>query len=176
MTITGQQPPEISSAWNWPAEWAIERTFWSEVATRTVAGVLTIVLMAVPGLVYATIFGLLRLAAVLPILIGIALFAVVLVMYIVVLRVIRRRERKKIAGALAKDESRSGSIPSPEEIMSSSMEERKRIMSVYSQAIQDGVSQADRLGRRAARWSTVVALVCAIAGFVVPLLFFTTAK
>lgn len=168
MTSTDQRPQENSSAWNWPAEWANERTFWREVAARTIAGVLTIVILAVPGLVYATIFGLLRLDSVLPILIGIALFIVVLIVYIFVLRGIRRKESSEIEGVLAKDESRSESTPSPEAIMRSSVEERKRFMSAFSKATQDGVSQAERIAREANRRATRAAVIGASLGVLIP--------
>lgn len=46
-----------SKAWRWPSEWIHERAFWRDVASRTVAAVLTVIIIAVPGLIYAIIYG-----------------------------------------------------------------------------------------------------------------------
>ncbi|WP_306901686.1 hypothetical protein [Arthrobacter sp. B1I2] len=165
MTSTDQRPPENPSAWNWPAEWATERTFWREVAARTIAGVLSLVILAVPGLLYATIFGLLKPETGVPILIGITLFVVALVIYIVVLRRIRRKESGEIERVLAKDESRGESTPSPEEIMRSSPEARKRLLAAFSKVTQDGISQAEKIARDAHKRA---ALIGAGLGILVP--------
>ncbi|MFE4082265.1 hypothetical protein [Paenarthrobacter sp. YIM B13468] len=168
---SADQPPQKSSAWNWPAEWAVERTFWREVGTRTVAGVLTIVILAVPGLIYAAIFGLLTLGQVIQILIGIGVFALILAVYIVVLRMIRRRESKKIARALAEDKSQSGAIPTPEQLMGYSEELRAQIMSKLSRITQDDISQAERRARHLSMWTTVVGLLLGILSSLLPLWF-----
>lgn len=91
--------PEVSRAVYWPAEWAVERIFWREVAARTLAGVFTLVVIGVPALIYAGITGVLKPAQVWTILIGIALAGVVIVVYILVLRAFRSHERSKIERA-----------------------------------------------------------------------------
>lgn len=168
MTNANLQSPQKSSAWNWPAEWAVERTFWREVGTRTVSGVLTIVILAVPSLIYATFFGLLAPNQVIPILIGIALFAVVLTVYIFLLRMIRRSEIKKIAHALlAENKERTEPLPTPEQLMGFSDAERARIISVYSKNTQDGIGKAEKFALRAAKVATILsAIVSLVAGFI----------
>jgi Mg2+/citrate symporter len=93
------KPPEASRPVYWPAEWAVERAFWREVAARTLAGVFTLVVVGVPALIYAGASGVLDSDQVWTILIGIVLAAVVVVAYVLVLRGSRRRERSKIDSA-----------------------------------------------------------------------------
>ncbi|SIN91269.1 hypothetical protein SAMN05443544_1817 [Agromyces cerinus subsp. cerinus] len=89
------EPPGKSSAWNWPAEWAVERAFWREVAARTIAGVLTILIVGVPALIWAALSGVLTWDMVAPALIGFGLFLVVLIVYVTLLLVIRAVARSK---------------------------------------------------------------------------------
>lgn len=100
------EPPKQSSAWNWPAEWAVEQAFWREVATRTIAGVLTVVLLGVPGLIYATAAGLLRPDQLIPILIGVGVFLGLITIYLVVFVLIRASTRRRIKKALLDAASR----------------------------------------------------------------------
>jgi hypothetical protein len=171
MTITDQSIPNDSSAWNWPAEWAVERTFWREVATRTVAGILTIVVLAVPGLIYAAIFGLLAPRQVIPILIGIVLFALVLLTYVLVLRTIRRREIRKIKSALERDETKWGPIPTVSELIGVSAEERDLILSVYSQMTQQSVRELAKSATRNVILTTLAAVVASLVVALAPAYF-----
>lgn len=172
MTNANLQSRQQSSAWNWPAEWAVERTFWREVGTRTVSGVLTIVILAVPGLIYATVFGLLTLDQVIPIFIGIALFAVVLTAYIFLLRVIRRSEIKKIAQALlAENKGRTELLLTPEQLMGFSDAERARIISLYSKSTRDGIGKAEKFAQLAAMVVTLLSGIVGIVAGIIPLLW-----
>ncbi|WP_156386117.1 hypothetical protein [Arthrobacter sp. Soil764] len=133
--------------------------------------------MAVPGLIYAAIFGLLKLDQVFQILIGIALFTLVLVIYIVVLRMIHWRESEKIARAMEKDKlslvdrAKAGPIPTPEQLLGFSEEHRARIMSMFSRITQDDIREAEMRSRRWSILASVGALLAGVMAAFIPLLF-----
>lgn len=150
-------PSPNSSAWNWPAEWAVERAFWRDVATRTIAGVLTIILLAVPGLIYAGIYGLLTPAQVAPILIGIACFAAVIMSYLFVLWAIRLTTRRKIKKTLEREKRHADLTPSLWALFESSQGERDRIMSDFQQSTQNRVRRLVNISHFATAVATAVA-------------------
>lgn len=141
----------------------MERTFWRDVATRTIAGVLTILILAVPGLIYAGIYGLLTPAQVAPILIGITMFAALIVGYLFSLWVIRWTTRRKIKKTLGREKLVAETTPSLWEFFESSPEERDRILSGYGESTRNRITRQERFGRRLSNLATVTA---AIAGFV----------
>jgi len=163
MTVTPVPAPKRSSAWNWPAEWSVERAFWREVATRTIAGVLTVIILSVPGLLYALGFGILALGQVLPILIGISLFLVISATYVVVLRAIRRSERRKFARALEDDSPSSGPALSSEDLLSSEVDQRQRLLEFYSRTTRERVRQAGRKSGTLSILATIGAAILPVA-------------
>lgn len=90
------EPPKPSSAWDWPAEWAVERAFWREVATRTIAGVLTLIILGVPVLIWTAFTGVLTWDQVAPILIGIGMAVLFLLLYRISLRIVKRTRRRRV--------------------------------------------------------------------------------
>jgi hypothetical protein len=104
--MSDAKSPDVSQPLYWPAEWAVDRGFWREVAARTLAGVLTLVTIGVPSLIYAAASGVLTFDQVGPILIGVALVVLGAVAYVLVLRSIGRRGRRKIAEAISVAEAR----------------------------------------------------------------------
>lgn len=134
----------------------MERAFWREVGTRTIAGVLTIVIIGVPALIWAAVTGVLTWDTAAPILIGLGLFLLLLIVYIVALWVITRIERKKVAKALKKDRGPTSSpIPSAEVFLSYSAEHRARILDMVSQLTKDRITEAERTARASTKWATV---------------------
>jgi len=152
--------PELSHAVYWPAEWAVERTFWREVAARTLAGVFTLVIIGVPALIYAGITGVLQPAQVWTIIIGIALAGVVIVGYIFVIRAFRRRERQKIQRAMADaDVRRLVAMVSEEDLEK-----------IFKETTQK-VGTAQRWFSIQASVSTLLAVATAAAAALAPTLF-----
>ncbi|XYX63144.1 hypothetical protein ACAE71_02993 (plasmid) [Clavibacter nebraskensis] len=128
----------------WPAEWAVERPFWREVAARTLAGVFTLVVVGVPALIYAGIARALTPAQIWTIVIGIVLAAVVIVVYIFVLRAFRRGEQRKIDRAKAEE---------AESLIDAELtaEDRARIQRTRMQTVH-----------KAQRWANVGAIASAL--------------
>jgi len=157
--VSDPKNPEASRALYWPAEWAVERLFWREVASRTLAGVFTLVVIGVPALIYAGAGGVLTPDQVWPILIGVALSALVVVIYVLVLRAFRRRERRKIEDARRAEETRTL-------VASLTEEEKARIV---LEAMQE-VTKAQRSYDVQAILSTIVALAAAAAAALYPAL------
>lgn len=89
-----------SRPWRWPAEWAVDEKFWREVATRTIAGILTLVFLGVPGLIYAVSVGALTPDQAAPIWIGIGLFLGVILLYVAAIATIGAVSRSRERAAL----------------------------------------------------------------------------
>ncbi|POH60320.1 hypothetical protein [Arthrobacter glacialis] len=107
-----------------------------------------------------------------PILIGIVLFAFVLIAYFVALRTIRRGEIKKIANALLEENmARSEPLPTPEQLMGFSDAERARIMSVYSKNTQDGIGNAEKFAARASKLATFLTAIATTVAALIPLIW-----
>jgi hypothetical protein len=158
--VPDPQKPEISRPLYWPAEWAGERSFWREVAARTLAGVFTLVVIGVPALIYAGASGVLTWDRLGPILIGLALAALVVLAYVAILRVILGIERRKLAQASRTFEvSSNGQALSPEELL----------------ALVDALAHTtDAVGKQAFRWSlatTAAGVLSAFLALVVPYLW-----
>jgi hypothetical protein len=87
----------------WPAEWAVSHSFWREVATRTVAGILSLVFLGIPGVIYAVSFGALTTEQGWLIGIGLALVVVLIALYLAFLGISQalalRAERRASAQA-----------------------------------------------------------------------------
>lgn len=143
----------------WPAEWAVERLFWREVATRTVAGVLTLVILGVPTLIYASVFGLLTGDQLGPILIGVILAVLVVVAYIVVLTTIRKRTERNVAARQVAEASdlRRASL-APEELVRIRAEAQKEINETYRRSL------------RQSYLTSVLALLSAVLAVLLPAL------
>ncbi|PPF66641.1 hypothetical protein C5E16_10995 [Clavibacter michiganensis] len=77
------------------------------MAARTVAGVLTLVIIAVPTLIYAGASGVLTFDRLAPILIGVAACLLLVVVYVLSLGLINRVERRRVAVARAAFEATS---------------------------------------------------------------------
>jgi len=152
------EPTPQKSPWNWPAEWAVERAFWREVGTRTIAGILTILILGVPGLIYLLGFGLLTFGQVAPILIGLGLSTLVLVSYVLVLRRIRRKERLELLRALLDEQPISGSPVSPEDVLAFSTQQMREVLSRYPTRSQADVTNAAKASLRKQIITTVVGL------------------
>lgn len=143
------EPPEVSPAWRWPAEWAIERAFWREVAARTLAGVLTLVVIGVPALLYAGASGVLTFDRVAPILIGVGLALLIAVGYVAALAFIGRLERRRIARVISASES------------SVRVTIRTEDLHRYSMAQRAAIESARRSSRRSTIGTTFVGMVTA---------------
>lgn len=70
------------SPWDWPLEWSRDESFWREVATRTVAGILTLIFLGTPLVLYAMFSRALTPDQGVPILIGAGEALLVLAAYI----------------------------------------------------------------------------------------------
>jgi hypothetical protein len=157
--VSDEKPLEVSPPVYWPAEWAVERGFWREVAARTVAGVLTLVILGVPTLIYASVFGLLKGDQLGPILIGIAGTAAIVLGYILVLRMIRKRtERTVAAKKFAKAADLRRALLTPEELARIKEEAEKEINETY------------RRSRAQSFVTTAVAVLFGIAAALLPAL------
>lgn len=170
MTNITKPPSHNSAPLHWPAEWAKEELFWRDVATRTIAGVLTILILAFPGLIYAGIFGLLTPAQVAPILIGIALIAVLITGYLVVLWWIRRKTRIAIEDALEAEELDSETHIVMAALLASSPEERDRILSDYTETTASRIREADTLGKRLRSVASLTTLLATLIIGLAPLI------
>lgn len=135
----------------------MERAFWRDVATRTIAGVLTILILAVPGLIYAGIYGLLTPAQVAPILIGIAGFAALVIGYLSVLWVIRLTTRRNIKKTLERENRDAVLTPSVWARFQSSKGERDRILSDFDQSTQNDVRRLVNISHWVSAGATAVA-------------------
>lgn len=81
MTDVKDEPADRSSPWNWPVEWAVDEKFWREVATRTIAGILTLVFLGLPSIIYLLSTGIMTPNQGIPILIGVGLLLALLLIY-----------------------------------------------------------------------------------------------
>lgn len=73
MTELPEPPRRRAPALDWPIEWSRDEKFWREVATRTVAGMLALVFLGAPTLIYLMLAGGLSARVGVPILIGIGM-------------------------------------------------------------------------------------------------------
>jgi hypothetical protein len=90
----------MGGAWNWPAEWAVDEKFWREVATRTVAGILTLVFLGLPGVIFAMSTGALTAEQGMPIVIGASIIIGFIVLYTLAQVVVRAIARYRIINSL----------------------------------------------------------------------------
>lgn len=104
MTAAAEPPEKRSRAIDWPAEWWGDEKFWREVATRTVAGVLTLVILGVPSLVYLMGAGQLTLSIGMPILYGILMVAAAIAIWFIARAIVRAVEKKKARKILREDQ------------------------------------------------------------------------
>lgn len=102
--------PKPSRPLDWPGEWGRDEKFWREVATRTVAGMLTIVLLGVPSLIYLMIAGQLEASVGIPIIIGIVMVILFVFIWSFVRWVVRFFERRRLRKIV-----RQSAIPSASE-------------------------------------------------------------
>lgn len=162
-----------SSAWNWPAEWAVERAFWREVAARTLAGILTLVFLGLPGVIYAMAAGVLTVPQVMPIVIGVGIFLGLLLGYVIAQLIVRGVARRRIVEALGNANVASFGVPvldpfglvelSVQVLRSRDDEERRQLLVGFSTAAQQ---QAIDIARRAARAGILLGVAAAAAGIV----------
>jgi hypothetical protein len=137
--VPDAEPPEVSPPWRWPAEWAIERAFWREVSSRTIAGVLTLVAVGVPALIYAAASGVLTFDRVAPILIGVGLVLLLGIGYVLALRFIARRERRRIAEVINSSEGRVSITFRYEDLASFSVQQRADIESARKSSLRSTI-------------------------------------
>ncbi len=106
----GDRPSVI----DWPAIWARDEKFWREVATRTIAGALALVLLSGPSVIYLMIAGQLSASVVFPILIGLAFVVLAIFIWWIVRSIGRMVERRGLRRAVERDASgrRGGPVPS----------------------------------------------------------------
>lgn len=113
-TVEPTQPK--SNPFFWPAEWAVDDKFWREVATRTLAGVLTLLLLGVPVLLYAWSSGTITDATFFPIAIGAGIFVGSIVIYVIALLIVRWVSFRGTRETIRKDTAFKGPIPSASEL------------------------------------------------------------
>lgn len=128
------------------------------------SGVLTLVIIGVPTLLWAAVSGALQWQTVAPILVGIALFGGLAAIYMVTVVGIRRRERQKIAEALAVEEYVSDTLPDPKLLSTLTAEQRSRLIASISDAGRAQVIGAMRLARLQTRLATLASAVATVGG------------
>lgn len=105
MTSPPERPQHRADFLDWPAQWGRDERFWREVATRTLAGLLTLILLGGPSIIYLMIAGQLSTEVVVPILIGIGLVLFLIVAWWIVRKIARRVEKGRLREAVEKDPS-----------------------------------------------------------------------
>lgn len=167
VTLADDAAPKKSSAWNWPAEWAVERAFWREVGTRTISGMLTLIFLGAPVVFYAIWQGTLTPDQGWPILIAAGLWLLVGIVYVVLLAIIRgvsRRRARTVLRAGGGEEYTSVSTRDIDVILAT-FADGKTISIPYT--INRKTSESlSHIQRSQAIWS-VLAAVVAIIGAVV---------
>ena len=166
---------EVSSPWNWPAEWAVDEKFWREVATRTIAGILTLALLGFPGLVYAMTTGVLTAGQAIPIIIGAGSILVIIGAYAIVQVISRGVAKKAIIDALKKSGPSSftaittpwGSALFATKLIRASSEERKNLVVQFNLGLQE---QLLFTIKRQAAVSIFAGVAAFIAGLIVPII------
>ncbi|PRA82078.1 hypothetical protein [Microbacterium sp. MYb66] len=189
--MTDTPPPRSSRAIDWPAEWARDEKFWREVATRTIAGALTLILLGVPSLIYLMLAGQLDASVGIPILIGIAMVLVIGIIWWVTRLLVHSLERRRLSSIVREERSRAtgGAAVSAEGIarlVEQFLRRRRERGDAFGDELEEAFTprreQASELSPEAlkkmervaslARWATpVVGAVASIAAGVVGSLF-----
>lgn len=86
-----------SRAITWPAKWAREESFWREVATRTAAGTLALILLGVPTLIVTAATGSLTGEVLWTIVVGVCLTVLLVLLWLLLWGIDRLRTRRQIA-------------------------------------------------------------------------------
>lgn len=146
--------------WEWPAEWAVERAFWREVGTRTVSGMLALILLGTSIVIYSMTSGTPKASQGWPILVGAGLALTGIVIYVAALSIIR---------AVAKNRSRKVVL---EELNAESVSLSTSEIDTIVMSFADGDSVAvpyvvsattsrkiQTISRRE-RWGSFIASVC----------------
>lgn len=156
--VTGATEPRKTSPFFWPAEWAVEHAFWREVATRTLAGILTLLFLGIPAVLYAWRTETLKDSVAVPIVIGAIIFGGLIILYVIALLIVRavtfRGTRKKIKT----DKSFTGPIPSAAQL--SRVLGDEELSTHFSKAVLERLKKDEG---SYATWSTVVTVASLLA-------------
>lgn len=168
--VSMTDPDEKSSPWLWPVEWSTDKKFWREVAARTIAAVLSVCILGLPGLVYAISAGVLTKDVGIPIIIGAAILVGVIAVYALAFYVIQRFALKQLISEINRNAPPHLDLTSPSvvlkyarKLMKAGPDERAELLRDYPAATSKAI--LDTLTHFFYRM-LAAAIVAAVAGLI----------
>lgn len=150
----------------WPSEWVVERAFWREVATRTLAAFLAAVLVGVPVVLFAALNGNVAWTTAGPILLGALLYAILAIAYVALISFIRFRVQRADDVALL---ARATSWPTDQEIqadLSGALDSMKQLLE--SPEVEAALARQRSINGA----FIIISVVAGLVGIVIPFVIF----